>query len=133
MGAALNRVRDILTLNISPHFPGNRDVEAAIQAVNHLINTHSSSDLRRYLTPTLRPHPSIRADKSDKVIRLFNIFNPLEESDLAFVRRNLGVILQTAVWGVSRVIRYFQNTAVWIPRTMLTQEIVYLKDCGELH
>lgn len=133
MGKALERVHSILTDDIEPHFPEDADVKAAITTVRHMIDIHTGSDAYRYMTATLSKHPSIGADVSNRVIRLFNRYGSLDESELELVQQNLAAVLQTAVWGVFEVVEYFKDTAVWIPRTLMIQEIVYLRDCGGQH
>jgi len=127
---ALRRVLDILSKDIELEFPENNDVQAAIKTIQYIVDTCSESDRSRYMTAALKKHTSMKRDLANRVIQLFNRYSPLNDSEPELVHSNLLEVLRAAVWGSCRVVRYFQDVSVWIPLRAMTQEMIYLKDCG---
>jgi hypothetical protein len=133
MWKAMRRVQNILAEDIGPHFPEDTELEAAIKVIKRMIDSGTGSDANRFMTSAVGKRKESKADISNRVIRLFNRYGRLDESEVEFVRAHFIVVLQSAVWGVFRVVSYFKDTAVWVPRIVMTQEMVYLRSCGEQH
>ncbi|KAL8753782.1 MAG: hypothetical protein Q9199_004804 [Rusavskia elegans] len=107
----LNKMRD----EIQPHFPQDPTLEAAISAVQYMLQARTGSGVERYLTADLHKGfakgATAALSGSDCIfaMSLFNEVGPLSDRDRSRLAPILQPVIDAAFRGSYIVVQYFKN------------------------
>jgi len=133
---AVIRCRDHISKNILPHFPTDRNVKAAIVALDHLIDERTGSgmpthgEFEKNWTSVV---PHLRSSDYRFLCSNFNSYSPLSAVDKAKLEPVLLSTMAAAVHGAYEVVQYLKDTGMplKVPLELLPfNREVWLRDCS---